>query len=250
MGENVRRVLLIILDISGYTRFMLRHRMDQTHSQIVISELMGAIIERIELPLEISKLEGDAIFLYLDLTRLGEPWEQHRAQVARKIDEFFRLFLDRLAALQGANICKCGACTHIADLRLKAIIHAGEAVLHRLGRFEELHGIDVIVVHRLLKNSLPSQQYVLVTEAARGLLEFPREIAFRPHEETYDDVGAVRAFVHLRDDDLAAVPAIIRERRYDTTLRKIWSELRLIRGTLLFWARLKRRPRVKALEAA
>ena len=59
-----RGVFLIITDISGYTSFMVAHRTALVHGQLIISELTKAIIKHVEIPLEISKLEGDAVFLY------------------------------------------------------------------------------------------------------------------------------------------------------------------------------------------
>ena len=57
-------VILILSDISGYTNFMLSNRTSIRHAQIIITELTKAIIAQVEIPLEISKLEGDAVFLY------------------------------------------------------------------------------------------------------------------------------------------------------------------------------------------
>ena len=47
---------------------------------------------------------------------------------------------------------------------MKAIAHHGEAAFKRFRQFEELAGEDVIVAHRLLKNSIASKEYILMTE--------------------------------------------------------------------------------------
>jgi hypothetical protein len=57
-------VLLIIADISGYTRYMTANAKTLAHSQTIITELVKAIVEQIELPLEVAKLEGDAVFFF------------------------------------------------------------------------------------------------------------------------------------------------------------------------------------------
>lgn len=57
-------VLLIIADISGYTRFMVANQTEIEHSHEIISALLEAIIGEVEIPLTVSKLEGDAVFLY------------------------------------------------------------------------------------------------------------------------------------------------------------------------------------------
>ena len=53
-------VLLIIADISGYTRYMTANVKTLAHSQTIITELIHAIVRQIELPLEVAKLEGGA----------------------------------------------------------------------------------------------------------------------------------------------------------------------------------------------
>jgi len=68
-------------------------------------------------------------------------------------------------------------------------------MLDRLDRFTTINGVDVIIVHRLLKNSLKGE-YLLVTKSAFDLCRFPRPERFMPHTETYADVGAIEAFVY------------------------------------------------------
>ena len=63
-GHKPEPVLLIIADISGYTRYMTANAKTLAHSQTIITELVMAIVKQAELPLEVAKLEGDAVFLY------------------------------------------------------------------------------------------------------------------------------------------------------------------------------------------
>jgi hypothetical protein len=50
------------------------------------------------------------------------------------------------------------------DLTLKLIVHYGEMSEFRIGNFTNLYGQVVIEAHRLLKNSIPSNAYVLLTD--------------------------------------------------------------------------------------
>jgi Protein of unknown function (DUF2652) len=50
-------------------------------------------------------------------------------------------------------------------LHLKVIAHHGQAVFKHVRGFEELAGLDVILAHRLLKNTVQLLDYVLLTEA-------------------------------------------------------------------------------------
>src|SRR5437764_121901 len=52
MSIGEKNVILLLADISGYTRFMTAHEKALAHSQIVIKELIESILEQVELPLE------------------------------------------------------------------------------------------------------------------------------------------------------------------------------------------------------
>jgi len=79
---------------------------------------------------------------------------------------------------------------------LKIIVHSGEALLSQLGNFSELSGVDVIAVHRLLKNLVPGNQYLLMTEPAYRDLAFPGDIEVVEGEEVHD-VGVLKTYTHF-----------------------------------------------------
>jgi hypothetical protein len=196
-ATNPEPVLLIIADISGYTRYMTANAKTLAHSQTIITELIHALVHEIELPLEIAKLEGDAIFLYCRKNSVTQPWTEARCVIAERLLKFFRQFSSRLSELSDSTTCTCNACTHIEKLQLKVVVHSGEALFHRVLNFTELAGVDVIAVHRLLKNSVNAEQYLLVTETAALDLEFPESLQFNPGSETYNDLGRIGTRVHL-----------------------------------------------------
>ena len=75
----VERAVLLIADIGGYTRFMKVHRVNLSHAQYVVAQLLEAVIDAAEPRFKLAKLEGDAAFFYAlankgdaDLTALGE----------------------------------------------------------------------------------------------------------------------------------------------------------------------------------
>ena len=53
-----------------------------------------------------------------------------------------------------ATTCGCDACAAIGSLGLKFIAHYGSYVIEYEGDREDLAGPDVILVHRLLKNTI------------------------------------------------------------------------------------------------
>ncbi len=192
-------VLLIIADISGYTRYMTANAKTLAHSQTIITELVKAIIHQIELPLEVAKLEGDAVFLCCRKQGGSALWLESKRVIGEKLLTFFRMFSEKVGELSRSTTCACNACTHIDKLRLKVVVHSGEALFHRVFNFLELAGVDVIIVHRLLKNSIPAGQYLLLTEAARQDLEFANEIPLASGSENYDDIGRIKTLVYLPD---------------------------------------------------
>ncbi len=189
MEPTEQKVHLLIADISGFTRFIWAHRETLAHAQVIINELLRAVLETVEAPLEVAKLEGDAVFLYLPAGDAG-------ARVPAAVDGFFRAFAARQRELYAGNLCHCDSCANIGELRLKVFVHSGSALFYSLGRFQELSGPDVITIHRLTKNSVRGDQYLLATEAAYRSLAFPPDMGFQRAEERYPDIGAVPIHVH------------------------------------------------------
>jgi hypothetical protein len=233
-----KNVFLIITDISGYTPFMVAHRTALVHGQLIISELTKTIIKQVEIPLEISKLEGDAVFLY---AVVDDPKSRDDLphQIGRKLKVFLTAFSDKLKELSQSNTCPCEACTNINRLNLKIVVHSGRAFFYELGRFQELSGVDVIIVHRLLKNSVPAKQYILMTaEAYQGLqaaLDFP----VTPGVETYEEIGQIKTYVYLPESALETREAQP-ERQYNSWFYRTKNEIfRSLRTKLAFWGFLK-----------
>jgi hypothetical protein len=214
-----REMIFILADISGYSRFMVANRTALIHAQGIISTLMKAVIQEVEIPLEISKLEGDAIFMFAD-SGASPDWAATCAQVGAKLPRFLETFDRTLQQLVQANSCPCIPCRQASGLRLKVLGHAGQALRYRLGPFEELAGVDVILVHRLLKNPVAAQTYLLLTEAAFALLRPAPELAFSGLALDYPEVGAVQARLHL--PPAAGAPAPLRF----AALHRFWDHVR------------------------
>jgi hypothetical protein len=193
--DGIKKVILIIADISGYTNFMLSNVQALEHGQEVISELLKTIIEQVQIPLEVSKLEGDAVFLYAAKEN-SSNWNEVRSRIAEKLFGFFSVFQQRISQLVNTT-CTCGACVNIEKLKLKLIVHSGEALFYQLGRFLELAGIDVIILHRLLKNSVKRNEYILFTDAARHDLNLPQETPLQPGDEEYEIIGKIQTWTYL-----------------------------------------------------
>lgn len=203
-----QEALLLICDVSGYTRYMLDNREARRHGYLVIAELMQAVLRQTRSPLRVAKLEGDAVFLYALLPGAAQPEkpdDRQAAVIRHQMGQFFMCFKEKLAELVQSNVCGCGGCINAGELRLKVVAHQGRVVSHHIGQFAELAGVDVILVHRLLKNSLHQEEYLLLTDTARAVLWPENNAPGEAYTEQYDDLGMVSTFV-LAPADLLDEP--------------------------------------------
>jgi len=122
--------------------------------------------------------------------------------VRMQVFRFFDAFKRKRAELTTYNVCPCEACTGIDKLQLKMVLHHGEVAIKQVRQFEELAGESVIVAHRLLKNSIPSHQYVLVTEAFYNLCPPLADMQMERRTEQCEGVGAVNVVVYYPDHAL------------------------------------------------
>lgn len=190
---ELKHVALVIADIGGYTRFIKFHQTALLHAQEIISQLMETIIDRASFPLTLNKLEGDAALLYADI---GEEEAPAARDVAQQVTAFFSAFHAKAKELSGSRAnCPCDACQHILDLRLKAVLHHGVVAFRKIRQFEELTGEDVILVHRLLKNSVSKPEYILMTASFHRLAGDLPGYQGETGEETYDALGRTETVV-------------------------------------------------------
>ncbi len=94
------------------------------------------------------------------------PSNELAEQVKNQIPRLFRAFRKEIKVLSSASDCSCHACSCIAALRLKQAVHVGEVAVEKIGRFEKLFGLAVIFVHRMLKNTVPASEYLMLSEPA------------------------------------------------------------------------------------
>lgn len=189
-------VLLLLVDISGYTRFMLEHEKELRHSETIVRELLESLIGQVDVPLRISRIEGDALFLYAVKSGDEEVWKRRGASLIDRLLRLFDTFAQRLVEIGAYSVCNCHACRAVGDLKLKIIAHSGAAVIDQVAGHSTLAGPDVITVHRLAKNSVAEDQYMLMTEAAYGDLGAPEGAEISEGLEELD-TGVFRTFVFI-----------------------------------------------------
>lgn len=202
---ELRYAYMVIADISGYTRFLMFHTTNLLHAEFIITELMESVISRSEHPLTISKLEGDAIFLYA----LSDDTPEVAGDILKQANGFFEAFRLKERELIACDTCGCTACRSIDKLQLKVIIHKGEIAVKKVREFVELAGPDVILIHRLLKNSVTAKEYLLMTETffnSSGGLPGEEADSRTEHAEGVGDVN-VKIYYPIHKDELPVQPA-------------------------------------------
>ena len=173
MNDVERQAVFCIADMSGYTKFIFSNEKEISHSQMVIRELITTLLEEVNLPFRLVRIEGDAIFLYAVKDDPERPWETASRDLVTNMIAFFTAFSNKISELILHKICSCTACINIEQLKLKVVVHSGLAAFYRVNEHQELTGTGPIVVHRLLKNSVEADEYILFTESVYNELVLP-----------------------------------------------------------------------------
>ena len=205
-----KRLVIVLADISGYTRFMLDNRSTAVHGQVCIDALIEALVAQVDIPLVLQEIEGDAVFLHAaDPGHNG--FADVLADVARKLDGFFAAFIDEMSLMGEATPCACAVCANLPALGLKLIVHVGEAVFHRVAGRDRVSGPDVILAHRLLKNSVPGNEYLLLTGAAHSAMKGAVRGGFESRQEYYAEFGTVELAVRDLSSEFSAARAALHD---------------------------------------
>lgn len=162
------QALLLLADIGGYTEFMRLHRLNLAHSQEITERLLESMLDAVP-ALRLVEVEGDALFLSAPHGEHGVPagssgWLPSALAM-------YQAFHTRQEWMAAHNLCVCDACRQIGKLQVKFVVHIGEVVTQRIRDREKLVGVDVIAVHRMLKNTVPASEYILMSEPLYQHLE-------------------------------------------------------------------------------
>jgi class 3 adenylate cyclase len=222
----IEKALLLIADIGGYTRFMKQHRFSLAHAQDTVAQLLEAVIDAAG-RFKLAKLEGDAAFFYF----VGEDFQA----LSRQIADIRRAFLSRREQLMVDRMCVCDGCLNVGQLRLKFVTHAGEIAFQKVKRHTELAGLDVILVHRMLKNDVPLPEYVLMTDTVLQRLEPQLHPLARGLEHEFEGIGRTATHYIALDALAAAQPEPVAP----NLARKLWKKLTLELRALPYWLGLK-----------
>lgn len=202
---QVQKVFLVLLDISGYTRFIKLHNISLIHAERIIDELLERAIAEVDTPLVLQELEGDAVYFYA----ISDGTREMAREVITQVRRGLAAFKEREAELiSECGICVCEACKAVGRLTIKAVVHHGEAVFTQIRQFTKVSGEDVILAHRLLKVPIEQREYVLVTESMQRLLGNLDGRSAELRTEDCGELGQVDINVHYpSQDESRAVPS-------------------------------------------
>jgi hypothetical protein len=203
MERKTQTGYLVLADISGYTSFVAQTEIE--HADMAISFLLETIIEQLSRLLTISKLEGDAVFAYVEENKLGEA-----KPLLELVDQAYLAFRDKALTLYRGATCPCRACRALPTLDLKVLVHHGDFIVQQVAGIRDLMGTDVNLIHRLAKNKVEESTgwrgYALFTEPVLERMQMNREGYFK-RCETYEHLGEVDIYcmdLHVRYDAMKA----------------------------------------------
>jgi len=179
----MKKSLLFIPDISGFTNFVQTTEVE--HSQHVIAELLEILIDANANEFQLAEVEGDALFFFKeeDIPSLEK--------LLALVETMFTAFYGHLKLLEKNRICPCHACASAPNLDLKIIAHCGELQFISVKGNRKPFGSQVIEVHRMMKNSIDSDNYILLSKELAEDIMLPENyqsklFKFNEGKDTYD----------------------------------------------------------------
>lgn len=155
-GDDTQPALLFIPDISGFTKFV--NETGIQTSRNLIADLLEIIIEANILDMSLTEIQGDAVLFH----RLGDPPSVQ--EVINQCKQIFLDFQNYLKIVERDRRSEMGASLSVSSLTLKVMVHYGQVSVTNIRDHIKLMGKDVIIAHRLLKNDIDGDEYVLLTE--------------------------------------------------------------------------------------
>ncbi|MDQ3292118.1 MAG: DUF2652 domain-containing protein, partial [Bacteroidota bacterium] len=166
--DDTQPALIFIPDISGFTKFVNETGIAQ--SRTLIADLLEIIIEANILDMKLSEIQGDAVLFY----RTGPPPSVQ--EVINQCNQIFLDFHNYQRIVERDRGSSLSASLAGSSLTLKVVVHYGKLSVTLIRDHIKLMGKDVIIAHRLLKNNIESDEYVLLSE---GFLNTQTEEAIR-----------------------------------------------------------------------
>jgi hypothetical protein len=184
------RSLLLIADIGGYTDYMRSHRMSLAHAEVNTGRLLEKVIDAVP-DFDLIEIEGDAAFLARQAdTSDSDATVDLTVRAAMAMHREFHIERHNVAT----NLCPCASCTQANNLKLKFVAHVGEVATQTIRQRRKLVGIDVILVHRMLKNPVDVPEYLLLSEELYNTSSAPLPGPAHEVAQDLEGIGPARSF--------------------------------------------------------
>ncbi len=184
-------------DISGFTKFV--NNTELEHSIHIISELLELLIDSKTIDLELVEIEGDALFMF---TTNIPTYEQLISLTSTMLDAFHM----HIRRYENMRICNCGSCKTTPNLELKFLVHYGDLAFIKVKNFVKPYGSDVIKIHRLLKNQIPVNEYILFTNNTFNLYKDLLDTSWVKQQEIIDAVNINYYYKTIEDSKNNSYP--------------------------------------------
>jgi Protein of unknown function (DUF2652)/Polyketide cyclase / dehydrase and lipid transport len=227
-------ILFFIPDIGGFTKFIAETEIQ--HSQHIVQEILELLVDANTLGMKVGEFEGDPVLFY----RNGAP--PSLEQLVQQARTMYLDFHSHLKKFEYHRICQCGACAGAAGIALKMVAHFGSAGTMRVKDHVKFVGKDIIIAHRLLKNSVTEPEYLLISgQTLSRIGNANGELStFAKGSDSYDNLGTIDYQVKLLDGYKAEVkvelplpPRLKNPRKMTEMIRKVDAPIELIYQRLI-----------------
>lgn len=184
-----KNATILIPDISGYTEFFSKTELE--FSTGVLCELLNELMRVADADFKVAEIEGDAILFYITDKKLS-PADliSYCLRAYSHFHEYLIKIVERVADPE--------ACQAAKKLNVKFIAHYGSIAEMNIRNFSKPVGLEIIKAHKLLKNSINSKAYILITDALASDSEidecelvWKKALKWQKGYEDYEVIGRV-----------------------------------------------------------
>lgn len=201
MGEKTAvPVFFCIPDITGFTKFITSTD-DPDFANRVITTVLNNVVAVNILDMSIAEIEGDAVFFY----KTGRLPAINN--VAKQCQLIYDTFVSTIKAFETSHPELYAKYLSKNQLGIKVVIHHGHINLAKIKGRTKLMGEDVILAHKLLKNSIEEPCYILLTNSYLDKLKDKKVVknwfhweSLKKGKENYEHFGVIHySYISLVD---------------------------------------------------
>jgi hypothetical protein len=198
-----KQATILIPDISGFTELF--SKTDLHFNTGVLCELLNELIRVADDEFRVAEIEGDAILFYITSKKLtNEELVSYCLRAYIHFHAYLIKVIDRVEDPVAREAAE--------RLNIKFIAHYGSIAEINISNFFKPVGLPLIQAHNLLKNSIDSDSYILVTkdfcdapELPAGGPHWPEPLQWQEGKEEYPVIGVLEYRYALLEASESAV---------------------------------------------